>query len=326
MSGPTVTAVVTAHDRSGFLPEAVASALASTADEVVVVRNFSGPIEGVEGRYRDIPCLDAETGVKEAVGLESARGEIVAFLDDDDLWDPGKVPRVRELFGGDPRLAYYCHDQTPVDAAGRPVTAGHREWALKDPRRFASWDGRDFRTLFQEIWPGNNSSTVVRRDWGLGWAPALREAGWAADRFWIAAALIDRRSIRLEATPLTRLRLHELNMSQTRGASAEEFRILHATSSARFARSCRTVARIASERIGLDSPLTRHFLQSAEAFSFFADLENDHRPRSSALSALLRGPGWGDRAVLGSALVTLLSPAFARRLLYRSSHQRWRFT
>jgi len=325
VSGPTVTAVVTAHDRPRFLPEAVTSALASGADEVLVVRNFSGPILGVEGRYRDLPCSEAETGVKEAVGLENARGDVVAFLDDDDLWDPAKVPRVRELFGSDPGLAYYCHDQAPVDASDHPVTSGHREWALKDPSRFASWDGRDFRVLFQQIWPGNNSSTVVRRDWGLGWAPALREAGWAADRFWIAAALIDRRVIRLEATPLTRLRLHELNMSQTRGASPQEFRVRHATSSARFARSCRTVARIASERMGPDSPLARHFRQSAEAFGFFADLENDQHPRSSALAALRRGPGWSDRAMLGSALVTVLSPSVARRLLYRSSLRRWRF-
>jgi Glycosyl transferase family 2 len=324
VNGPTVSAVVTAHDRRAFLPEAVASALASGADEVVVVRNFSGPIDGVEGRYRDVPCAAEETGVKEAVGLEAAVGEVVAFLDDDDTWDPAKVPHVRELFGGEPALVYYCHDQVPVDRSGRPAEARHREWARTDPARFAKWDGRDLRTLFREIWPGNNSSTVVRRRWGISWTAALREAGWAADRFWVAAALIDHRPMRLEDAPLTRLRLHDQNMSQARSASPEEFRRRHAVASARFARSFRTLARIASERGGPDSPIARHFGESAAAFGFFADLENDVRPRRAALSVLRRGPGWIDRAVLGSALLALASPGLARRLLYRSSLRRWK--
>jgi hypothetical protein len=323
VSGLTVSAVVTAHDRKEFLSDAVRSAVASGADEVLVVRNFAGPIEGFEGRYRDLPCSNEETGVKEAVGLEAATGDVVAFLDDDDMWDAAKVPHLRELFGGDPALVYYCHGQLPVDAAGRPVQAYHREWSQKQPQRFAAWDGRDFETLFREIWPGNNSSTVVRRAWGLEWAAALREAGWGADRFWITAALLDQHPIRLEDTPLTRLRLHALNMSQTRGASPEEFRRRHATASARFARSYETLARIAAERAGPASPLARHVARAAVAFRFFADLEDGRHPRASAWSALRRGPGWSDRAVLASALIALFSPSLARRMLFRSSLRRW---
>jgi hypothetical protein len=323
VSGILISAVLTAHDRREFLPEAVASALASGADEVVVVRNFAGPIEGAEGRYHDVQCSNEETGVKEAVGLETARGDVVAFLDDDDLWDAAKVPHLRELFGDDPALAYYCHDQIPVDRSGRPVDARHREWVRTDPRRFANWDGRDLRALFQEIWPGNNSSTAVRRSWAIGWTAALRDAGWAADRFWITAALLDHRTVHLEDTPLTRLRLHDRNMSQTRGATADEFRRRHATSSARFARSFRTLARVATERAGPNSPIARHFAEAAAAFDFFVDLENGRHPRSSALSAIRRGPGWSDRAVLGTALVALVSPTLSRRLLYRSSLRRW---
>ncbi len=323
MSGPTVSAVVTAHDRRAFLAEAVASALAAGSDEVVVVRNFSGPIAGAEGRYRDVPCPAEETGAKEAAGVEAATGEVVAFLDDDDLWDPTKVARVRELFGADPTLAYYCHDQAPVDRAGAPVEARHQEWARTDPGRFASWDGRNVRALFREIWPGNNSSTVVRRSWALGWTGALREAGWAADRFWVTAALLDRKPMRLEATPFTRLRLHDENMSQTRGATPQEFRRRHATQSARFARSFRTLARLAAERAGATSPLARHFAKSAAGFAFFADLENGVRPRSAALVALRRGPGWEDPAVPETALAAIVSPGLARRLLFRSNLRRW---
>ena len=323
MSEPPVTAVVSGHDRRAYLAEAVASALASGANEVVVVRNFSGPLEGLEGRYRDLECFDAETGVKQAIGAEAAAGDLVAFLDDDDLWDPAKVPHLREVFGADPGLVYYCHGQVVVDSRGCPAVAQHPEFAERDPGLFPQWDSNDIEGLFGRIWPGNNSSTVVRREWALRWTPALREAGWGADRFWMTSALLDRAGVRLEATPLTKLRLHEQNMSQPRSGSPTEFRSRHATSSARFARSCRVLARIARERGPAAAALARYFGEKAEGFAFFADLESGTHPRASAISAIRRGPGWGDRAVTGSALIALVSPALARRLLYLSSRRRW---
>ena len=323
MSEPTVSAVVTAHNRRAYLAEAVASALASGANEVIVVRNFSGPLEGLEGRYRDLECFDDETGVKQAVGAEAAAGDLVAFLDDDDLWDPAKVPHLREVFGHDPDLAYYCHSQVVVDSTGSPAVAQHPEFADRNPSRFAQWDPDDIEGLFGRIWPGNNSSTVVRRGWALRWTPALREAGWGADRFWMAAALIDGAKVRLEAAPLTRLRLHDQNMSHARSATPGEFRSHHALSSARFARSCATLARIAEARGPTAVAVARHFREKAIGFGFFADLEKGTRPRRSAIAAIRHGSGLHDRAVLGSALVALLSPALARRLLYRSSLRRW---
>jgi Glycosyl transferase family 2 len=323
VSAPTVSAVVTAHDRRIFLAEAVASALASGADEVLVVRNFSGPIEGAEGRYRDLPCSDPETGVKEAIGVENAVGDLVAFLDDDDLWEPGKVARLRELFGADRALAYYCHDQLPVDAAGLPVTARHREWARKDPGRLSRWDGSDFAVLYQQIWPGNNSSTVVRRSWASSWTPALREAGWGADSFWLTAALLSRARWRLDTAPLTRLRLHGANMSQTRGATPAEFRARHAESCTRFSRSWSALARAADPQVGADAPLARYLRGKALTSEFLAELESGAHPRSSALRFLRRRTAARERGVAGTALVAMVSPGLARQLLYRSAQRRW---
>lgn len=323
LGDPTVSAVVTAHDRRQFLPEAVASALASGADEVVVVRNFTGPIEGVEGRYRDVYCPDPETGVKEAVGLETARSEVVGFLDDDDLWEPPKVSEVRRRFGIDPDLVYYCHYQRPVDAQNRPVTAHHQEWSLKAPARFSRWDGQDFEALFREIWPGNNSSTVVRRAWALEWSPMLRTAGWGADSFWLVAALLSGRRVQMDEAQLTRLRLHAANMSQTRGATRDEFRERHAVSMERFSRSWATLTVCAQARAGRDSALTQYLQGKAKAAEFLANLERGKHPRSSAAQVLRRSSGPVERSVTGTALAALLSPALARRLLYSASRKRW---
>jgi len=318
-----VAAVVTAHDRREFLPLAVRSALDGGADEVIVVRNFAGPIEGCEGRYRDVPCATPDTNEKEARGLEASQADVVGFLDDDDLWAPEKVPHLRSLFGGDPGLVYYCHAQRPVDAVGQPVIASHRELADKHPEEFDRWDGTQFETLVRTLWPGNNSSTVVRRTWAVDWLPAFREAGWSADLFWLVAALLSRGRLQVGPEPLTLLRLHGANMSHTRGTTPAEFRARHQTTCERFARSNATMARLSSERLGPSAPMTVYLSEAGEAFRFFADLEAARRPRRAAIRALRRHAGRRDRGVLFAALVAVVSPGLARRLLYRSSVRRW---
>ncbi|MGA8664513.1 MAG: glycosyltransferase [Thermoplasmata archaeon] len=325
MSTPTITAVITAHDRVAFLPFAVRSAVEGGADEVVVVRNFTGPIEGCEGRYLDILCPTPDTAEKQCRGLEAARGDVVALLDDDDVWTPEKVPRVRELFGASPTLHYYDHAQRPIDSQGRPIQASHPELAGTHPERFDGWDGQDFGELVRSIWPGNCSSTSVRRSWAVEWIPAAREAGWSADLFWLVAALLSGRSgMRITAEPLTLLRLHDQNMSHARGATPEEFRARHRVASERFARANGTLARIAAERAGPDAPMTQYLMRATEGFRFFAALEAGERPRRAALRALSRGAGRGDQGVRLAALAAVVSPGLARRLLFRSSLRRWK--
>jgi len=318
-----VAAVVTAHDRRDFLPFAVRSALDGGADEVIVVRNFSGPIEGCEGRYHDVPCATPDTNEKEARGIEASRADVVGFLDDDDLWAPEKVPLLRSLFGGDPELIYYCHAQRAIDSQGRPVSASHRELVDKHPERFGQWDGTDFDNLVSTIWPGNNSSTVVRRAWAADWIPAFREAGWSADIFWLVAGLLSHRHVVIGPDALTLLRLHDANMSQTRGSTREQFRARHQTTCERFARSNATLARLAGERLGPSAPMTRYLAEKSEAYRFFADLEASRHPRRAAARALTHHAGRQDPGVLAAALAAVVSPELARRLLYRSSLRRW---
>jgi Glycosyl transferase family 2 len=318
-----VAAVVTAHDRRTFLPFAVRSALDGGADEVIVVRNFDGPIEGCEGRYRDVRCDVPETNEKEGQGLEASTADVVGFLDDDDLWAPEKVPRLRSRFSEDPLLVYYCNAHRPIDANGQPVQANHPELAERHPERFTQWDPGQFELLVRTIWPGNNSSTVVRRSWAVEQLPAFREAGWSADLFWFVTALLSAGHGTIDAEPLSLLRLHGANMSHSRGTSAEEFRVRHQTTCERFARSNGTLARLAAVRRGANDPMTVYLEGASEGFRFFADLEAGRDPRGAARRALRAAAVRRDRGVTWTARVALVSPALARRLLYRSSRRRW---
>lgn len=90
---PEVSVIIPTHNRPQWLPRAVASALGSGSDvEVVLVDDAS--IDGTASVCRELQQervryirLDENRGVAGArnVGLQSARGPYIAFLDDDDL-------------------------------------------------------------------------------------------------------------------------------------------------------------------------------------------------------------------------------------------------
>ena len=81
------------------------AALAQHADSITVIRN------------------DRNLGVLRSTiaGLRRARGDIVCFLDGDDIWAPAKVKSVVGAFKRDPGAVLVSHDYRFIDAAGRVI-------------------------------------------------------------------------------------------------------------------------------------------------------------------------------------------------------------
>ncbi|MEM9170614.1 MAG: glycosyltransferase family 2 protein, partial [Pseudomonadota bacterium] len=99
---PLVSAVITAYDRPDFLREAIASARAQTYPrmEIIVVDDCSPTdLSAVVASFPDgavrYERLEKNSGANVARnrGVALARGEFVAFLDDDDIWRPDKTDR-----------------------------------------------------------------------------------------------------------------------------------------------------------------------------------------------------------------------------------------
>lgn len=128
-SAPTISVIIAAHARVQFLQQAVASVVVQAPDEVLVVKYTRDPELdrdltdlGAVVRYSQQPFQ----GGKVADGIEWARGDVVALLDDDDVFLPGKVDRLRETFA-DPRVVFYANrylpftDTPPVGRGSGPV-------------------------------------------------------------------------------------------------------------------------------------------------------------------------------------------------------------
>jgi glycosyltransferase involved in cell wall biosynthesis len=108
---PLVTVVIPTRNRCHLLPRALRSVLRQTVRELelVVVDDASsdGTRELVEGLSDDRVRLARHRlrrGASAArnTGIRLARGEYVAFLDDDDQWLPGKLAQQLELIEGAP--------------------------------------------------------------------------------------------------------------------------------------------------------------------------------------------------------------------------------
>jgi len=115
---PRVSTVIPTYNRAALVCRAVESALAQDAppDEIIVVDDGStdGTADAL-ARFGDrVRCVrQANAGVAAARnrGVRAATGEWVAFLDDDDVWLPGHLARVRRAIAAtDGAAALYFSD------------------------------------------------------------------------------------------------------------------------------------------------------------------------------------------------------------------------
>lgn len=106
---PLVSAIIPAHDCERYVGEAIRSALAQTYPniEVIVVDNASTDgTEGVAAGFGEEITVVTEgrrgIGPARNAGVAAARGDYVAFLDCDDLWDARKTELQLAAFEDDP--------------------------------------------------------------------------------------------------------------------------------------------------------------------------------------------------------------------------------
>ena len=147
---PLVSTIIATYNRAGLVCEAIESALAQTypALEILVVddgseddtrdriaRRFGGPGGERDRRVRVLHQDNAGPSVARNLGVAQARGELIAFLDSDDAWAPGKIERQVILLQREPGLAYAytrCGEMEPDGArTGRiygRTGAGHTGW------------------------------------------------------------------------------------------------------------------------------------------------------------------------------------------------------
>lgn len=155
MSTLRISVVIPTYNRAHLIGRAIDSVLPqlSDGDEIVVVDDESRDnSEEVVRRYGDrvryfrIPNRGA--GSARNFGIAQCHNELVAFLDSDDEWMPGKVRLHRQVMQACPEALFSFSNFAVTDRAGRVSRRFLINWS-KDHR---SWDeilgpGRPYSTL-----------------------------------------------------------------------------------------------------------------------------------------------------------------------------------
>lgn len=213
---PRVTVLLTVFQRTAFIREAIASALAQTqpADEILVTDDSSsGEIRqiceeyGVHYRANGEP-LGVARNV--AAAAAEARGELLAILNDDDAWEPDFLASLVPPLMSDPRRVLSFGDHWIMHADGRvDENATDRNTVRYGRDRLP---GGEIAATAEVVLRDNGvplaMGAVFRKD-AVDWARLVPEVAGAYD-FWLACELAATgRPFYYVPQRLTRYRLHD---------------------------------------------------------------------------------------------------------------------
>lgn len=143
---PCVTAIIATYNRAHLVSKAIESILGQTYKniELIVVDDGStddtqSVLRGFGDRFRVIRQANAGPGAARNRGIAVARGEIVAFLDSDDLWLPEKIDRQVALFQRVDESVPCCVCDADMRFTNRPVATSFQNFLLDTGRKEGLW-------------------------------------------------------------------------------------------------------------------------------------------------------------------------------------------
>lgn len=211
-SSPLISVIIPTFNRLEYLSEALTSVLEQTHQNLEVLVVDDGSDDGTGDYVRSLGA-DRITYLPIAhqgrpaparnVGLKTASGEFVAFLDSDDAWLPNKIAAQLQAFEQEPELAMVATDFFVVPAP-RPRTG----LGLGAPKRVS------FRDLMYANSIQNSSvmirSEVVAAVGLLDESPEVR--GLEDYEYWLRVLRSQDHSAIILPEPLVRYRRHTGNI------------------------------------------------------------------------------------------------------------------
>lgn len=132
--GVLISVVIPCYNSLRFLPETVDSVLeqdlsGSPATEFEIVLVDDGGTDDLRGwvdergddRIRLIRQENAGVSAARNFGIRSARGELIAFIDSDDLWEPDALASLINAFDGDQRIGLTYGGYDIINEDGSPT-------------------------------------------------------------------------------------------------------------------------------------------------------------------------------------------------------------
>lgn len=127
-----ISVLVFAYNRKKFVKNAIKSVIEQTLDksnyEIIVISNFE--ITNISDLYENAISNiiikhfilgNLSIGTYILKGLEESSGEIITFLDDDDLYERDRLYEIYHTFTSNPDIVYFRNSISAIDESGSVI-------------------------------------------------------------------------------------------------------------------------------------------------------------------------------------------------------------
>jgi len=121
MTKKTISVIIPTFNRKDMLLEAIKSVFSQTLlpDEVIIVdcESKDGTKDAVLGYSQKVIFLETQTpgaSTQRNIGISQAKGDYIAFLDDDDIWHPDKLKIQMKFLETHPEIAMISSENIPM--------------------------------------------------------------------------------------------------------------------------------------------------------------------------------------------------------------------
>jgi cellulose synthase/poly-beta-1,6-N-acetylglucosamine synthase-like glycosyltransferase len=227
----TVSVVLTVYRRTDYVLDAIDSVLAQTfLDREIIVADDSGSFAAkpIVDMRADAGCIlylaNSKTlGVSQSVAnaVTRARGDFVAIINDDDLWEPSLLERLIAPLLSDPDCVLACSDHWVMDHAGNLDHELSERWTVQCGRHSRTEGNvNDAGTFIVERGGAALNLAAVFRKEAVDWSLLTPEVAGAYD-YWISCLLArTRKRVYFVPERLARWRAHQ--ESETRRRSHDK--------------------------------------------------------------------------------------------------------
>jgi glycosyltransferase involved in cell wall biosynthesis len=179
-----ISTVITLYNLEKYIDDAIQSIFRQTRkpDEIIVVDDCStdGSADIVAKHRHKIIYIKQEKNIgalrNSLSGLKAATGDIVAFLDGDDVWMPEKLEAIEKEFLQDEEVVLVSHDFIEVDENLQDFNILTNETRLNTRRITKSHAKKDWSKEMRE-------AILLRKGFWLGSAYAVRKKAILLERF-----------------------------------------------------------------------------------------------------------------------------------------------
>ena len=121
MENPYISVIIVAYTRKNYIKQAIESVLNQTLNqnlyEIIVVKNFEDmEIDDFinKNNIKNIYTVDQRYGEKLTIGIKKSKGNIISFLEDDDIYDKKRLKHIYDIFHNY-KIQYYRNSYYYVD-------------------------------------------------------------------------------------------------------------------------------------------------------------------------------------------------------------------